>query len=139
MPAPDDLAAQLVLGDALAPSAAPDEPVRRARASSDVSVVVVGAVVAQDRALLARALHLASTVVERQLVAIALAHLDGDRVRVDDLARDHLSDHPDSVLVAWIRARPAGPSGAGPRPCSVRVSPSHQRPTSGGHHAPDPS
>jgi hypothetical protein len=43
------------------------------------------------------------------------------------------------VLVAWIRARPAGPSGTGPPPCTVRVPPSHQRPTSGGHHAPDPS
>ena len=39
---------------------------------------------------------------ERQTVAIAAAHLRGDRDLVDALARDHLIEHPDSVLVAWI-------------------------------------
>jgi hypothetical protein len=37
-------------------------------------------------------------------VAIAAAHFEGDGARVNDLARDHLVDHPDSVLVAWISA-----------------------------------
>ena len=91
MPAPDDLATQLALGDAPASFLVPDELVRRARASQDVSVVVVGAVVAQDRTLLARAHRLASTAVERQLVSIALAHLEGNGGRVDDLARDQLT------------------------------------------------
>ena len=35
-------------------------------------------------------------------MAIATAHLRGERELVDALARDHLVDHPDSVLVAWI-------------------------------------
>jgi len=35
-------------------------------------------------------------------VAIATAHRRGYRQRVDALAREHLVDHPDSVLVAWI-------------------------------------
>ena len=46
----------------------------------------------------------AATTRDRQLVAIAAAHLAGDAGRVEDLARDHLADHPDSVLVAWITA-----------------------------------
>ena len=45
---------------------------------------------------------MAVTTRDRQLVEIASAHLRGDADRVEDLARDHLSDHPDSVLVAWI-------------------------------------
>ena len=32
------------------------------------------------------------------------AHLRGDHDLVDALAREHLADHPDSVLVAWIAA-----------------------------------
>ena len=39
---------------------------------------------------------------DRQVVAIARAHLDGERELVDALARDHLVDHPDSLIVGWI-------------------------------------
>jgi hypothetical protein len=35
-------------------------------------------------------------------VANAAAHLRGEHELVDALARDHLVDHPDNVLVAWI-------------------------------------
>ena len=35
-------------------------------------------------------------------MAIATAHRRGERELVDALARDHLVDHPDNVLVAWI-------------------------------------
>jgi hypothetical protein len=52
--------------------------------------------------LLVRAERLASTTRDRQVVAIAAAHHRGDRGLVDALARDHLVDHPDNVLVAWI-------------------------------------
>jgi hypothetical protein len=55
-------------------------------------------------ALLARATAAATTSQERQLVAIAAAHLRGDPELVDALARDHLADHPGDVLVAWIAA-----------------------------------
>ena len=44
----------------------------------------------------------AATSRDRQLVAIARAHLDGDGDLVDALARDHLVDYPDSLIVAWI-------------------------------------
>jgi hypothetical protein len=35
-------------------------------------------------------------------VAIAGAYVAGDTDRVDALAREHLVDHPDDILVAWI-------------------------------------
>jgi hypothetical protein len=53
-------------------------------------------------ALLIRAAEAATTTRERQLVAIAEALLDGDTDRVDVLAREHLTDHPDHLLVAFI-------------------------------------
>jgi len=49
---------------------------------------------------------------DRQVVEIARAHLAGDHDLVDALARDHLVDHPDSLIVAWIAAGAARP---GPR------------------------
>jgi hypothetical protein len=52
--------------------------------------------------LLARAGLMAESTRDRQLMAIAGAHLRGERELVDVLARDHLVDHPDNVLVAWI-------------------------------------
>jgi hypothetical protein len=58
----------------------------------------------------------ASTSRDRQLVAIARAHLNGDSELVDALARDHLVDFPDSLIVAWIasdaaaRTRHRGPA-----------------------------
>ena len=53
---------------------------------------------------------MAATTRDRQVVAIAAAHLRGERDLVDALAREHLVDHPDNVLVAWI----AGASHAPP-------------------------
>ena len=78
--------------------------VRRARFSDEVTTVVAAALFTSSGSndLMARASALAVTTRDRQLVAIASAHLDGDTDRVEDLARDHLADHPDSVLVAWI-------------------------------------
>ena len=65
--------------------------------------LVTAALVAPDGdGLLARAHGIAATTRDRQLVAIATAHLRGERDLVDALARDHLVDHPDNVLVAWI-------------------------------------
>lgn len=49
-----------------------------------------------------RAALFAVTSRDRQVVAIARAHLDDNRQLVDALARDHLVDHPDSLIVAWI-------------------------------------
>jgi hypothetical protein len=81
--------------------------------SPTIPELVTAALFAADgTALLVRAGELAATSRDRQLVAIAGAHLRGERELVDALARDHLVDHPDNVLVAWI----AGASQRSPVP-----------------------
>jgi hypothetical protein len=55
-----------------------------------------------DGLLLARATTHATTTRDRQLVAVAAADLEGDHDLFDALIRDHLADHPDNVLAAWI-------------------------------------
>lgn len=95
---PDNVIHHLAAG-----AAAIAEIVDRAHTSDDVTTVVAAALFAQDATrLMTRAQNLAVTTKDRQLVAIAVAHLSGDPGRVEDLARDHLADHPDSVLAAWI-------------------------------------
>jgi len=81
------------------PAAAADIAARAGRAD-DPAVLVAAALIGATR--LDRAAALAVTTRDRQLVAIAAAHLDGDHDRVHTLARDHLADHPDHLLVAWI-------------------------------------
>ena len=77
--------------------------VELSRTSDDPLVLVAAALFAPDgAALLARAENAATTTRERQVVAIADAHLRGDGELVDALARDHLADHPGDVVVAWI-------------------------------------
>jgi hypothetical protein len=90
---------QFIGGDA----AAAHDIVAQAR-TSDQPIVLVAAALIEPTAqhLLVRAADLAVTTRDRQLVAVAAAHLAGHRDRVDALARDHLVDHPDSILVAWI-------------------------------------
>jgi len=74
----------------------PQQPIRR---------LVADALVAPDwPALLERADSTAATTRDRQLVAVAAAYLHGDADRALLLARDHLAEHPDSVLVAHIAA-----------------------------------
>jgi hypothetical protein len=102
----DRLIRQFIGGDATARVGIVD----RARTSHEPILLVAAALIdpaATD--LLAQATQLAATPRDRQHVAIATAHLDGDSDRVDALARDHLVDHPDNILVAWIAAaaRPA--------------------------------
>jgi hypothetical protein len=77
--------------------------VTAARGGDDPVVLSAAALFVPDGdALLARAAAIATTTRDRQLVAIATAHRHGERQLVDALAREHLVDHPDSVLVAWI-------------------------------------
>jgi hypothetical protein len=77
--------------------------VEESRTSEDPLILVAAALFAADGdGLLARAAGIASTTRDRQVVAIATAHRRGERDLVDALARDHLVDHPDNVLVAWI-------------------------------------
>ena len=96
----EDIIHRLAVGD----DAVVADIIHRARTSNDVTTVVAAALFApaDDRQLMERAQRLAATTRDRQLVAIAAAHLAGDADRVQDLARDHLVDHPDGVLVAWI-------------------------------------
>jgi hypothetical protein len=73
--------------------------------SSTVEQLIAAALAAPHEAgLVDKAEAAAVTTRERQLVAIAAAHLRGERKLVDALARDHLVDHPDNVLVARIAA-----------------------------------
>ena len=82
-----------------------DALVEAACTSRDPAVLVAAALVAPGRPeLLVRAAAAATCVRDRQLVAVASAHLRGDLDRVLLLARDHLADHPDAVLVAHIAA-----------------------------------
>ena len=60
--------------------------------------------------LLARAAALARSSPQRQLVAIASAHVAGDADRVRVLAADHAADHPGDVLVAWMAATAHAPT-----------------------------
>jgi hypothetical protein len=98
-PHPGPLLRRLVVGDETAVEAIVDA----SRTSDDPLILVAAALFASDAdGLLARAAGVAATTRDRQLVAIATAHRRGERELVDALARDHLVDHPDSVLVAWI-------------------------------------
>jgi hypothetical protein len=84
--------------------------VERARASEEPALLVAAALITSGPVdagapdLMARAMACASTTRDRQLVAIATAHLAGESARVDALAREHLVDFPGSVLVSWIAA-----------------------------------
>ena len=100
---PQHLLHRLAVGDA----AAITTIVEASRTSDDAAILIAAALFATTErdALLARAAVMAATTRERQLVVIAAAHLHGERDRVDALARDHLVDHPDNVLVAWIADR----------------------------------
>jgi hypothetical protein len=65
-------------------------------------VLVMAALLELDPARLVVARTMATTNRDRQVVEIARAQLEGRVDQVDALARDHLVDHPDSLLVAWI-------------------------------------
>jgi hypothetical protein len=98
---PNQLIHELAVGDPAAVAAI----VEQAHASNDVITLVSAALFAPDSTdLLERAAAAAKTTRERQVVAIAAALVAGDVDLVDALARDHLTDHPTSVLVAWITA-----------------------------------
>jgi hypothetical protein len=94
---------RLIGGD---PRAA-NEVLALAPSSASASLLVAAALVSRDRSRLDRAMPLATTVRERQLVALADAHLRGDSDLLDVLVRDHLAEHPDHLLAAWIAGRPS--------------------------------
>jgi hypothetical protein len=76
--------------------------VAQADHSESPLVIAMAALLERRTGRLGRALSTASTSRDRQVVEIARAHLDGNSGLVDALARDHLVDFPDSLIVAWI-------------------------------------
>lgn len=98
----DHLIRRLIGGD----EAAPRQILDRARSSRSPILLVAAALLADHPAeFLARAARNATTTRDRQLVAIAEAHLDDDPELADAFVREHLADHPDNLLAAWIAAR----------------------------------
>ncbi|MCW2737525.1 hypothetical protein [Nocardioides sp.] len=102
MPTDQTLLHRLVGGDPRASG----ELLARAATTDSASVLVAAAMLTRDVGHLARARELATDPRERQLVVLAQAHLRGDAHLLDVLVRDHLADHPDHVLAAWIAGRP---------------------------------
>ena len=98
----DTLIRRLIGGDERAAAAI----LQRSRTAAPPALLVAAALLADEPAgLLDRAAGAATTTRDRQLVAIARAHLDGDEERLDAYVRDHLAEHPGSVLAAWIAAQ----------------------------------
>lgn len=98
---------RLIAGDA----AARARLQRLARTARAPTVLVAAALVSHDSdELLARAAATATTTRDRQLVAITAAHLAHDEDLLDALVRDHLADHPDSILAAWIATQHQRPA-----------------------------
>lgn len=103
------LTARLIAGDlGVGP-----ESMAQALTGGSVEELVAAALIAGEDGPLGRAATLATSTRDRQLVAIARAHLSGDDDLVDVLVRDHLSDHPDQVLAAWIAFQRRPPRSAG--------------------------
>ena len=101
---PDDnttLLNRLIGGDLLAPA----EVLEQATTSVSPSLLVAAALIEREPMFLVRAAEHATTTRDRQLVALADAHLRGDADRLDVLVRDHLSEHPDNLLASWIAGR----------------------------------
>jgi hypothetical protein len=89
---------------------------REARTSADPLLLAAAALIDPGAAdLLARATAAAVSSQDRQLVVLVSAHLAGDRDRANLLARDHLADHPDSVLASWIAAESTDPTAHNPQ------------------------
>jgi hypothetical protein len=96
-----DLVRRLVGGD----EEAVDAVLAAAPESESASLLVAAGLVARDASHLRRAAGLATTPRERQLVALAEADLRGETDLLDALVREHLAEHPDHLLAAWIAGR----------------------------------
>ena len=101
-----DKGAEQLIRQAIGGNGAAMTSIRAQVARTDDPVLLVLAalltVLPDGRLLLDRAAAAASNREDRQLVAIARAHLASDGQLVDALARDHLVDFPGSYLVAWL-------------------------------------
>ena len=103
----ENLLRRLIGGDAQAPAAILD----RATTSRSPTLLVAAALLSDDPdVLLGRAAQHAESTRDRQLTAVAAAHLRHDHELLDALVRDHLADYPDSLLAAWIAAKHTRPT-----------------------------
>lgn len=100
----DDLIRRTIGGDERAISCI----LEQASTGQDALLVSMAALLAGDDVMLRRAAGLAASSRDRQIVAIARAHLARDSELVDALARDHLVEHPTSLIVSWIASGAAG-------------------------------
>ena len=108
----DNLLHRMIGGDA----AAAAEILDRARTASTPKLLVAAALInSQPTDLLARAAQNAITTRDRQLIAVASAHLNNTTDVLDVLVREHLSDFPDNILAAWIAAEHLRPGQLTPR------------------------
>jgi hypothetical protein len=98
----DELIRRLVDGD----PAVRAELAAAAPTSADPVLLVAAALAAAEPALLGRATAVAGAAHERRLVDIAAAYLAGTVDRARLLARDHLADHPDSLLATFVAHPP---------------------------------
>jgi len=89
-------------------SAAIASVIAGAASSGDARTVALAALLASRRDWIARAERLAVTTRDRQVVAISASYLTGQRDLVQVLARDHLADHPASLIVSWIASMASG-------------------------------
>lgn len=96
--ADDILLRRLIGGD---PAAGADL-VQASAGSDSVGLLVAAGMVAGDSAPMLRAADLATTMRERQLVALAQLRLEGPAELFDALILDHLASYPDHLLAAWL-------------------------------------
>jgi hypothetical protein len=93
---------RLIGGDPTAAS----QVIRTSETSTSPSLLVAASLLSRRADLLDRAETTATTSRDRQLVALARAHLASETDRLDALVRDHLSEYPDNLLASWIAGRP---------------------------------
>lgn len=98
----NELVRRFTAGDPAAPALL----AAAAPASTDPELLVAAALADADPALLGRAASLAGTAHDRRLVDIAAVYLAGAADRARLLARDHLADHPDSLLATFVADPP---------------------------------
>ncbi len=98
----DDEVEAMVRGAIGGDADAIDWLVARGDTVEDPIVIAMAALLERQPDRLDRAVALAATSRDRQMIAIARSHLRDEAELVDALARDHLADFPDSLIVAWI-------------------------------------
>ncbi len=84
---------------------AAEEVLASAPGSQDPSLLVAAGLLSDDLSYLVAAADCAHTTRERHLVVLAEAFLKHHTDLFDALVRDHLAEHPDHLLAAWIAGR----------------------------------